>query len=272
MQLDPSAIDAGVRLAALGTVESTNKEALLRARNGERPPLWVTAIAQTGGRGRNGRHWFSPPGNLYASLLLANPSTFDRAPELAFVAALASRDAIVALAPALAPQLSFKWPNDLLLAGKKCAGILIEGEVGQPLGTTVVIGIGVNCAHQPQAPIAGDPILFPATHLRAHGAEIMPQALFGALSATMCRRIATWDRGCGLPIILHDWLSTASGVGERIIVRDGFSERTGRFIGLDQSGRLVLEQASGRIERVAAGDVFPFKRGNERSASPEPAE
>jgi BirA family biotin operon repressor/biotin-[acetyl-CoA-carboxylase] ligase len=271
MQLDPSAVDAGVRLVALGTVESTNKEAMLRGRRGERPPLWITAAAQTGGRGRNGRLWFSPPGNLYASLLLSNPSTFDRAPELAFVAALALRDAIVATAPALAPQLTFKWPNDLLLAGKKCAGILIEGEVGQPMGTIVVIGIGVNCAHHPQAAIGKEPVLFPATDLRAHGVEVASQTLFGSLSATMCRRIAAWDRGCGFPIILHDWLSAASGVGEKISVRHGSSDKTGRFIGLDQNGRLVLEQANGHIERIAAGDVFPFKHAGARTVPDERA-
>jgi len=128
MQLDPTAIEAGVRLETLAAIGSTNAEAHLRAQHGERGPLWITATAQSAGRGRLGRTWISPPGNLYASLLLSDPSPFEHAPQLAFVAALALRDAIVAEAAALAPQLAFKWPNDLLLAGDKCAGILIEGE------------------------------------------------------------------------------------------------------------------------------------------------
>ncbi len=273
MQLDPSAVDAGVRLVALGTIDSTNKEARRRAGRGERGPLWVTAATQTEGRGRSGRSWFSPPGNLFASLLVFEPAPFERAPELAFVAVLALRDAIIAEAATLAPQLVFKWPNDLLLAGEKCAGILIEGEVEtEPSrSASVVIGIGVNCAHHPAtgtAPSHHDPfgvqpwgdetVLFPATDLRSHEAGVTPEQLFTRLSATMCRRIAQWDRGRGFSAILGDWLAAAYGIGKAICVRNGKSEKNGRFFGLDRSGRLVLELADGRLEKISAGDVFPF--------------
>jgi BirA family transcriptional regulator, biotin operon repressor / biotin---[acetyl-CoA-carboxylase] ligase len=283
MQLDPSARDAGVQLVALATVGSTNSEALVRARRGERAPLWITATAQTDGRGRGGRSWFSPPGNLYASLLLREPSTLERAPELAFVAALALRDAVVAEAPALAPQLGFKWPNDLLLGAEKCGGILIEGEAAvEPINSvSVVIGLGVNCAHHPGAasdprpdnpfgarPACDEAVLFPATDLRSHGAAVTPERLFTKLSATMCRRIAQWDCGRGFAIILGDWLAAARGIGEVIRVRDGGGEKTGRFVGLDQSGRLVLELPGGNLEKIAAGDVFPFElRGGQRIPS-----
>jgi BirA family transcriptional regulator, biotin operon repressor / biotin---[acetyl-CoA-carboxylase] ligase len=254
MQLDPAAADAGVRLEALATIESTNKEALNRARLGGRGPLWITASAQTAGRGRMDRAWASPEGNLYASLLLSEPSPFERAPELTFVAALALRDAIVARAPGLAPRLALKWPNDLLLGGEKCAGILIEGEVDPGKSLIVVIGIGVNCAtHPPDA-------TFPATDLRAHGADVTPEQLFQRLSATMCRRIAQWDRGAAFAAILGDWLCAARGIGEEIRVRNGSNEKIGRFVGLDPSGRLVLERSDGGIEKISAGDVFPFAR------------
>ena len=141
-----------MRLAALAAVDSTNREARTRSRSGEAGPLWITAETQTAGRGRGDRSWFSPPGNLYASLLMREPAPASRVPELAFVAALAVRDAIAATAPALAPQLALKWPNDILLAGGKCAGILIEGEHQTPTATTVIIGIGVNCALYPESP------------------------------------------------------------------------------------------------------------------------
>ena len=282
MQLDPSAVDARIGLVALGTVGSTNQEALERAARGESGSFWVTAEAQTAGRGRMGRSWNSPPGNLYASLLLRNPSPFEHAPELAFVAVLALRDAIVAEAAALAAALRFKWPNDLLLAGEKCAGILIEGEVDPGKIATVVIGIGVNCAHHPPMaatadgaaaaarplPFGAQGVLFPATDLHAHGAEIAPQQLFTRLSATMCARIAQWDRGNGFTAILGDWLTGASGLGEDIHVRQGGEDKVGRFVGLDRAGRLVLELAGGRIEKIAAGDVFPFAlRGGRRIPS-----
>jgi BirA family biotin operon repressor/biotin-[acetyl-CoA-carboxylase] ligase len=281
MQLDPIAIDAGARLAALATVGSTNTEARIRARTGERGPLWITAVAQTAGRGRAGRRFISPPGNLYASLLLFNPSPVEHAPELAFVTALALRDAVIAEAPALAPSLALKWPNDLLLANEKCAGILIEGEVDPNEGASVVIGLGVNCAHHPPTaaerspqvadaaqplpvPIRTEAVSYPATDLRAQGADVSPQLLFKRLSATMCLRIAQWDRGRGFSTILDDWLSAAHGVGEMIRVRNGATEKTGRFVGLDREGRLLLELPGGGIEQISAGDVFPFALRDDR--------
>jgi BirA family biotin operon repressor/biotin-[acetyl-CoA-carboxylase] ligase len=274
MELDPRAVSAGVRLAALETIGSTNSEARSRAQGGDKGPLWITAAAQTEGRGRSGRPWHSPPGNLYASLLLSNPSTTERAAELAFVAALALRDAIVAEAPALAPRLALKWPNDLLLAGEKCAGILIEGEIEPPDGVSVVIGMGVNCVfHPPATPLLPpdvestpsrpvlcreEAVLFPATDLRVHGAGVTAEKLFTRLSATMCRRIAQWDRGGGFAAILGDWIGAAHGIGEAIRVRNGTRETAGRFVGLDPTGRLVLELPGGKLEKISAGDVFPF--------------
>lgn len=262
MQLDPIAVEAGVQLEALATVGSTNKEARIRAQRGDRAPLWITAVEQTQGRGRMGRSWVSPAGNLFASLLLREPAPPERAPELAFVAALALRDAVIAEAPALAPELSFKWPNDLLLADRKCAGILIEGEVAAGESLCVVIGIGANCAsHPPDA-------AYPATDFRAQGAAIAPDRLFQGLSATMCRRLAQWDRGQGFAAIVDDWLSTARGIGEEITVRNGLGEKHGRFAGLDRSGRLILELRGGGIEKISAGDVFPLEaRGGDRAPS-----
>jgi BirA family biotin operon repressor/biotin-[acetyl-CoA-carboxylase] ligase len=252
MQLDPLAADAGVRLVALATIGSTNQEARNRAQRGARGPLWITAAAQTAGRGRMDRSWVSAPGNLYASLLLTDPSPLERAPELAFVAALALRDAVAGAAPTLAPQLALKWPNDLLLAGEKCAGVLIEGDVDVSKSAIVVIGIGINCANHPSA------TAFPATDLHAHGAALTPQQLFRRLSGAMCRRLTQWDRGRKFQSILGDWLAAAGGVGEEITVRNGSGEKHGRFAGLDPSGRLILELRGGGIEKIAAGDVFPL--------------
>ena len=265
MQLDPTAVDAGVRLESLWTTGSTNAEARSRAQHGDSGPLWITATEQTQGRGRQGRTWISPPGNLYASLLLRDPSPFEHAPQLAFVAALALRDAVALEVKSLAPRLKFKWPNDLLFDGRKCAGILIEGEVTPDREAkkhfTVIIGIGVNCSNHPST---GDGNTgFPATDLGAHGAAIRPEQLFARLSATMCRRIAQWDRGRGFPVILDNWLSHTRGIGEPISVRNGEVEIRGRFVGLDQSGRLMLEVGGGGIKTISAGDVFPFTVGGQ---------
>lgn len=264
MQLDPAAAAAGVRLDALDTVNSTNREARTRSRCGDRGPLWITAETQTAGRGRGDRSWFSPPGNLYASLLMCEPAAIGRVPELAFVAALAVRDAIAAAAPALAPKLALKWPNDVLLAGGKCAGILIEGDHEPATGATVVIGIGVNCVHYPQGQggsqshCVNEPILYPATALAVHGAAVTAEQLFARLSATILTRIAQWDHGNGFAPILADWLAAARGIGEPIRVRTSNSEKTGRFTGVDRSGRLMLAQEDGAVELISAGDVFPL--------------
>jgi BirA family biotin operon repressor/biotin-[acetyl-CoA-carboxylase] ligase len=236
-----------VRHIALETVGSTNAEALARARAGERGPLWITAETQTNGRGRSGRVWLSPHGNLYATLLLTEPCAPAQAPQLAFVSGLALYDAVAHCAPELTAKLALKWPNDLLLGGAKVAGILIESETVPAF--SVAIGIGVNCASHP-----GD-TPYPAMDLRAAGADVAPKSLFQALSASMQQRLAQWRRGEGFAYIRAEWLSRAAGLGEPISVRLPDREFSGRFDGLDEAGRLLLDQA-GQLVTVTAGDVF----------------
>jgi BirA family biotin operon repressor/biotin-[acetyl-CoA-carboxylase] ligase len=181
MQLHPDAETSGVRLIAYDTLGSTNAEALARGRAGERGPLWITAARQTAGRGRRGNAWVSEPGNLYASLVLADAAPAAHLPELCFVAALAVRDAVAAVAPSLSPALKLKWPNDLLLDGAKLAGILIEAETAGSK-TIMAAGIGVNCAHHPES------LAYPATDLAAHGPAVRAGTLFSELSRTMVAR------------------------------------------------------------------------------------
>jgi BirA family biotin operon repressor/biotin-[acetyl-CoA-carboxylase] ligase len=248
MELDPRATAAGMRLVAHEVLGSTNAEALSLAHRGERGPLWITASRQTAGRGRRGRPWVSEPGNLFASLLLTDRAPPEHWPELSFVAALALHDAVVELAPTLKPRLAIKWPNDLLLAGEKFAGILIEGEGGHD--GAVAVGIGVNCASHPADTDQ------PATDLAAAGAQVSPPALFAALSAKMLGRLAQWNAGEGFATVRADWLARAAGVGEDIRVRLADREVSGRFEALDEAGSLVLRRADGKRETIAAGDVL----------------
>jgi BirA family transcriptional regulator, biotin operon repressor / biotin---[acetyl-CoA-carboxylase] ligase len=254
MQLDPAAVAAGVGLIVHDTVGSTNLEALALARRGERGPLWIAAARQTAGRGRRGRAFVSERGNLYASLLLVDPAPADRAAELSFVAALALGDAVCALAPMLGPRIGYKWPNDMICDGAKFAGILVEGEStgGRPLAAAV--GIGVNCTHHP----AG--VAYPATHLAAAGAPIAPAALFRALSRSMLRRLAQWDRGRGFAETRRAWLVHAVGLGEAVRVSLPERELQGRFEDLDETGRLLLRCPDGTLERITAADIFPVAR------------
>jgi len=238
---------AGVRTVTYETLGSTNAEALALARARERGPLWITAKSQSAGRGRRGNAWVSAPGNLYASLLLTEPSAPRDAPQLSFVAALAVHDALSRAAPPLAPALKVKWPNDLLLGGDKLAGILIEGE-SQP-NFTVAIGIGVNCVSHPSNTD------HPATDLAAAGAARTPEQVLAALAPAMSERLAQWRSGQGFASVRADWLKRAAGIGEEIRVRLPERELAGRFRGLDEAGRLLLEGPDG-TETVIAGDVF----------------
>jgi BirA family transcriptional regulator, biotin operon repressor / biotin---[acetyl-CoA-carboxylase] ligase len=253
MHLHEDANAAGVRLAAHDTLGSTNAEALARARQGERGPLWVTAARQTAGRGRRGNVWSSAPGNLYASLLVTDPAPAAHLPEVCFVVALAVCDAVAEAAPKLRTKLKLKWPNDLLLDGAKLGGILIEAESN---GVTVVAaGIGVNCVHHPQG------LAYPATNLAAHGAPVAAEALFRALSRTMVARLAQWNGGAGFAGVRAEWLQHAAGIGGDIVVRLADRELTGTFETLDRMGRLMLRLPAGNLEVITVGEVFAPARG-----------
>jgi BirA family biotin operon repressor/biotin-[acetyl-CoA-carboxylase] ligase len=245
MRLDRAAAEAGVRLAAYDEIGSTNAEALRCAREGDRGPLWIVAERQSAGRGRHGRAWVSEPGNLHATLLLNEPGPPSRAPELAFVAAIATYDAVAESAPAVQPRLKLKWPNDLLCDGAKLGGILIEGE-----GSAVAIGVGVNCRHHPADTI------YPATGLAAQGAIVPPADLMRALSKTMMQRLDQWQGGAGFAAIRQAWLTRAQEPGSAIRVRIGERELSGRYEGIDESGHLLLRSAAGTLEAISAGDVL----------------
>jgi BirA family biotin operon repressor/biotin-[acetyl-CoA-carboxylase] ligase len=240
---------AGVRHVNYDTLGSTNAEALVLARAGERGPLWISARTQSAGRGRRGTRWVSPAGNLHATLLLSEPSPPAQAPQLSFVAALAVHDAIAACAPQVRADLKVKWPNDLLVEKAKVAGILIEGE-SEP-AFAVAIGIGVNCATHP------DNTDYPAADLAGLGALVVPDALLEELAGAMQKRLAQWGSGLGFSATRADWLKRAAGLGDVLQVRLPERELSGRFQGLDETGRLLLEQA-GRVTPVTAGEVFGF--------------
>jgi BirA family biotin operon repressor/biotin-[acetyl-CoA-carboxylase] ligase len=240
----------GKCVVTFGVVDSTNAEALRRAGAGERGPLWIVAKEQSAGRGRRGRTWTSPAGNLHATLLLLDPAPLAVAPQLGFVAGLALCDAMAAAAPSLASRLALKWPNDLLCSGRKIAGILVEGE-GDPVA--VAVGIGVNCRHHP------DDAEFAATDLAEESAGVSADVLFDHLAGAMEIRLDQWNGGSGFAGIRTAWLERAAGIGEPVRVRLSGRDTAGRFETIDDAGRLVLRTGPGDLEAIAAGDVFPFE-------------
>lgn len=250
--MDFPRIAGGIPVLPFVTIGSTNAEALDRARCGQHGPLWIAAKTQTGGRGRRGRAWISEPGNLYASLLLNDPAPPAVLPGICFVAALALHDAVLDMTSGLAPaSLKLKWPNDLLLNGKKIAGILVEG-ISLDGVHAAVVGFGVNCLHHPEG------TEFPATSLAEAGFPVEPVALLVALGEAMNARLKQWNRGVNFAATSDAWTRRAAGINEAIEVR--LPDRTigGTFEALDSTGGLILRRVDGSRETIHAGDVFPL--------------
>ncbi|MGH7001698.1 MAG: biotin--[acetyl-CoA-carboxylase] ligase [Stellaceae bacterium] len=237
------------RLAAFDTLASTSDEARRLARAGAPEGTLITARTQTAGHGRQGRRWVSERGNLYASVVLRPETHVSRAAQLGFAAALAVAHAIRSFAPRAA--LAFKWPNDVLLGGRKTAGILLESE-GDAVGQArfVVLGMGVNLASHP------DDTEFPATSLAASGAgAVTPERFLAALAPALLLWYERW-RGDGFPALRQAWLDRAAGLGQDLRANLPGETVEGRFAGLDDDGMLLLDLPQGR-RRIAAGDVFP---------------
>ena len=261
-RLAPSAAAAGYALESFPSVGSTNAIAIERALAGEPGPLWIVSKKQESGRGRRGREWATPEGNLAATLLLSGLSELSHAATLGFVAGLALGDALEAVAPgrsvSIAPdgadagprsRFELKWPNDVLASGAKLAGILLES-TGLPDGRfAVAIGIGVNVvAHPADLP-------YPATSLAALGAACDAEALFLALSDAWIDNWRAWNGGRGLAEIRRRWLARAAGLGGEVAVRVDGEVLRGTFETIDEDCRFVVRDRQGRAHRIAAGDV-----------------
>jgi BirA family biotin operon repressor/biotin-[acetyl-CoA-carboxylase] ligase len=261
VHLPPQIESAGYRLIALDATGSTNDDALAAARQGDPGRLWIVAREQRTGRGRQGRSWMSPPGNLYASLLLIDPCEPSLAPQLGFVAGVALHEAVSDIARIDTPRLALKWPNDLLVEGAKVAGLLLEAHsLNEMRAFAVVIGFGVNVATAP----SGTP--YPAAALRLIARDLAVEDLLGALVRSFARHFEDWRAAAAggtaesFASIRREWLRRAAGLGGPVTVRLPSGERSGRFAGLDPIGRLELQTASG-LERIDAGDLyFPHLR------------
>lgn len=216
---------------------STNDDMAALARDGAAEGSWLRAERQTGGKGRQGRTWQSPPGNLYASTVVRLQAGDPPAPTLALVAAVALHEVI---APH-APGVRVKWPNDLLVDGAKLSGILLERQVD-----AVIIGFGVNLAHHPQD------IGRPTTSLAAlTGAAFEPAIFLEILAEAFARWLVRWRAG-GIEPVRRQWLAAAHPPGTPLSTSEG----DGLFDGLDAAGALRLRLADGTMRVIHAGDVF----------------
>jgi len=251
--LSDEAVEAGFQLLAVTRAESTN-EAALKAVLAGADRFWLFAEEQTMGRGRHGRTWASPRGNLYASLGLADPCPPAKAPLLGFVAGLSLAEAILALAPALEPVVRLKWPNDCLVAGEKCVGILLEGSNRPDGRRAVVIGMGVNVRVAPEG------LDQPVTALHRHSRAFTVDGLFERLSERMAANLDLFAQGTGFATIRERWLAHAIPVGSPVRVKLPAGEITGSFAGIDGEGQLLVAR-EGKVETIMVGDVFPLATG-----------
>ncbi len=213
------------------------------AASGAAEGLWLRADRQTAGRGRQGRAWQSPPGNLYASTLVRLRPGDPPPATLALVAAVALEEVVSAYLGH--HDAALKWPNDLLLDGAKLSGILLERA-----GDAIVIGFGVNLAHHPVD------LDRPVTSLAANGVTPTPDDFVATLADALARWIGRW-RGEGLAPVRDRWMARAHVPGTALTARlpDG-SAVDGIFERLDGDGALILRLADGTARVIYAGDVF----------------
>ncbi|MEE9300236.1 MAG: biotin--[acetyl-CoA-carboxylase] ligase [Alphaproteobacteria bacterium] len=242
-------LPTGYRLISCDSVGSTNDEAKRLALAGEESGAVLWAREQTAGRGRRGRPWVSPPGNLYCSLLLKADWPPFRASQLSFVTALGVCEAIDQLVDR--PRVRCKWPNDVLMQGRKLAGVLLESASEQSGQVDwLVLGLGVNIVSHPELP-DGDA----ATDIKTEtGVELGVQELLEAFVGCFDNRRRGWE-AAGFGPIREAWLERAEGLGEMVRVTIDNEEVDGRFDDLAETGELVLVLANGERRRLSAGDV-----------------
>ncbi|MCB9989185.1 MAG: biotin--[acetyl-CoA-carboxylase] ligase [Rhodospirillales bacterium] len=206
----------------------------------------VQCLTQTKGRGRQGNEWNSPIGNLYMSALLRPGCTANQAGQLAFVVALAVSAAMDDVIES-GHKKTLKWPNDILVDGKKAAGILLESDIQGDRVEGLTVGVGVNIMAPPEG----------AAGLQAlsGGGQVPIHPFRDKLLAHLGREYECWQ-GEGFAPVREAWLAQAHGLGQAVKVRLAAEEFSGVFKDLDADGTLLVELADGNVRAVRAGDVY----------------
>jgi len=242
-------------IEAVATTGSTNADLVARLRGGETIPegTWLRAEMQTGGKGRSGRAWISPPGNLYASTVIHLGAGDPAAQTLALAIGLAVHEHVIgSLMVADHAAVSLKWPNDVLVHGAKVAGILLER-----CGDAIVVGIGINLAFAPQ--IEGRLTTCIAALNPRYEAD--PRYALTFLAPRVSEQLARW-RQDGVPMLISRWSRAAHPIGTPLAINSGEGAvLRGTFAGLDPSGALLLCLANAVTQTIHAGDVSLIAEG-----------
>lgn len=261
--LGPKARAAGYRLRGYDSIGSTNIEATEAAAAGDPGGIWFATRQQTAGRGRRGRPWVSPHGNLAATLLIVPESDPTLAATLGFVAGVALNSALSAILPhglvkvgidgadAIdgSGRIALKWPNDVLADGAKLAGILLEATKISDGRHAVAIGFGVNTLAAPSG------LPYPATSLSDLGVSRSAEDVFEALSDAWVDTFGLWNDGQGISNVLQRWRASAAGIGAPVAVNQNGEVLRGIFETIDDAGRLIVRADDNRRIAVTAGDV-----------------
>jgi len=255
MNVAGAAAGSGIawRQETFPSLPSTSDFCIDRAARGEPEGLAALALAQTGGRGSRGRSWVSPVGNLYLSVLLRPVHSASALSLWALLAALALADALGADLPDRS-ALTLKWPNDVMLRGRKTGGILIDSAISAAREIEwLVIGFGANLAAAPPLPY----------RTTAAIGEIAAPSDPRAVAARVLRAITHWQNlanrdlanGGGFAAVRAAWLARAHPVGSAIQVSVGGACHTGSFHGIDDDCALLLATGEG-VRRFSTGDVL----------------
>ena len=255
--LGPIATSRGYRVLGFDEVGSTSTEAAKAAQAGDVGEVWFAALKQTAGRGRRGRAWETPSGNLAASLLIVPDHDPAIAATLGFVAGVALNRALATVVPQGvvrqgidgANRIALKWPNDVLADGAKLAGMLLEAHKAPDGRQAIVIGIGVNIVSAPSG------LPYPATSLNDLGIQLPAETLFSALAEEWVMAYELWDSGRNIPAILQLWRGAAAGIGSEVAVSQDGNVVRGVFESIDDSGRLIVRANDNSRIAITAGDV-----------------
>lgn len=259
------AVEAGYRVIGFDSIGSTNVEAMSAALSGDGGKIWYAALQQTAGRGRRGRAWESPHGNLAASLMIVPDAGSGVLATLGFVAGVALNHALERIVPQAAirsgidgadgssgggrARIALKWPNDVLADGAKLAGILLEAQKRPDGRQAIVIGFGVNVVAAP------DGLPYPAVALADLGVQVNAQTVFEALAESWVECFAVWNNGLGIADILTLWRGAAAGIGAEVAVQRNGDVVRGIFETIDDAGHLIVRDDEGHRIAIAAGDV-----------------
>ncbi len=232
-------------------LDSTNRQAALLAQQGAAEGTVVVAEQQSQGRGRLGRHWSSPAGiNLYCSLLLRPQLAARHAAQLTLLAGLALWKTVQAWGIA---DCELKWPNDLLLRGRKAAGILTEMRAEGERTLYVIVGIGVNLNGGPGD--LPDFLQGQAIHLAEVLLSPIDRGQFLAALLAQWEHVYARQQAEGFAALAQEWMEGAALPGRRVRIALAEGSFTGEAVTLDADGCLLVKRADGMLTRVVAGDV-----------------